>query len=239
MTVPVIGLTLVILFVAAFVKAVIGFGEALLGLPLLTLVIGLHTATPLIGLIGASLTVLIIAKSWRQIDFGVTRQLVIAALIGIPVGVIGLTRLPDVWATTSLGVLLVLVALNNLLKPTFRPLHGARWAYVFGFVSGVCGGAYTIAGPPVLLYGALRRWPPEQFRATLQGFFLPVTVMIILTHAGAGLWTRDVLLLYVLALPVLTLAFWLGARASERLASKTFERLVYAALIVLGALLIV
>lgn len=239
MSVSIIIITLAILFVAAFVKACLGFGEALLALPLLTLVIGLQMATPLIGLIGASLTTLIIAKSWRHIDFSATWQLVIAALIGIPVGVWGLKRLPEMWATTGLGMLLVLVALNNLLKPTFRPLRGAGWPYVFGFVAGVCGGAYTIAGPPVLLYGALRKWPPEQFRATLQSFFLPVTMMIILTHANAGLWTRDVLLLYVFALPVLGLSFWLGARASQRLASETFERLVYGALIVLGALLIV
>jgi len=36
------------------------------------------------------------------------------------------------------------------------------------------GGAYGMNGPPLVAYGSLRRWtPPERFRATLQGYFLP------------------------------------------------------------------
>jgi hypothetical protein len=30
-------------------------------------------------------------------------------------------------------------------------------------------------GPPLVIYGALRRWTPERFRATLQGYFLPAS----------------------------------------------------------------
>lgn len=42
----------------------------------------------------------------------------------------------------------------------------------------------------------------------------------------------------LLALPVLALAFQVRSRVSERLATESFERLVYGALIMLGVLLL-
>ncbi len=232
-------ITLIVLFFAAFTKAVLGFGEALLAIPLLTFVVGIQIATPLIGLIGASMTVLLMARGWQQIDLAATRQLVLAALAGVPAGIIGLKRLPSEWAVAVLGILLILFGLYNLYKPALTPVSGDHWAYLFGFLSGLFGGAYTMAGPPIIVYGAMRRWPPEQFRGTVQSFFLPVSVMILIGHASAGLWTRDVIGLFVLSLPVLLAAFWIGNRLSDHLPTQLFERAIYIALIVLGVMLLI
>jgi hypothetical protein len=43
------------------------------------------------------------------------------------------------------------------------------------------------SGPlPLVVYGSLRGWPPERFRATLQGYFLPASLLGL---AGPALWT--------------------------------------------------
>ncbi|MEZ4860764.1 MAG: sulfite exporter TauE/SafE family protein [Caldilineaceae bacterium] len=232
-------LTLAILFLAALVKAVLGFGESLLAIPLLTLVLGVQTATPLVSLLAATVTLLILLRNWQQLDLSATWRLILAAAVGVPLGVWGLKFLPVAWVTSMLGILLIVVGVYNLLRPTFSVLKGNHWLYLFGLLAGLLGGAYNMASPPILVYGAMRRWPPEQFRVTLQSFFLPVSGLILIGHATAGLWTAQVLQLYVLAWPVMLLAFWLGNRLNERMAAARFAQLLYGALVVLGVLLLV
>ena len=91
---------------------------------------------------------------------------------------------------------------------------------------------------PLVLYGALRRWPPQRFRATLQGYFVPTSALIWVGHGLTGLWTDRVVQLYVLALPVLVLAIALGTRLHRRIPAHRFERLLYLVLIGLGGLLL-
>jgi uncharacterized membrane protein YfcA len=140
-------------------------------IPLLTLVVGIQVATPVVGLTAGALTLLILAQNWRQVEMGVTWRLTLAAAFGIPLGVWGLKHLPDEWTTAALGFLLIGIGTYNLTQPSLLTLEGSRWTYLFGFLAGILGGAYNMAGPPMIVYGAMSRWPPAQFRATLQGFF--------------------------------------------------------------------
>ena len=39
-------------------------------------------------------------------------------------------------------------------------------------------------GPPLVIYGALRRWSPQHFRATLQGYFLPASLAGLGGYSG-------------------------------------------------------
>jgi uncharacterized protein len=89
-----------------------------------------------------------------------------------------------------------------------------------------------------VMYGAMQQWPVERFQATLQGYFLPAAVLICIGHGVGGLWTRAVLGLYLIALPLVLLALFLGRRLSRRIPAAMFQPLLYGALIVLGLLLL-
>ena len=84
----------------------------------------------------------------------------------------------------------------------------------------------------------MRRWSPEQFRVMLQGFFLPVSLMILISHAGAGLWTRQVLGLFALSIPAMAAAYWLGSYFNRTMSTRNFERILYGGLVVLGVMLL-
>nr|MBP8293771.1 TSUP family transporter [Caldilineaceae bacterium] len=126
----------------------------------------------------------------------------------------------------------------SLYRPTLPALPNERWAFPFGFVAGVLGSAYNTSGPPVIIYGTMRRWPPDLFRATLQGFFLVSNMIVIAGHGLAGLWTQEVLLLTLLSLPVLVTAVIAGAMVNRRIPAAQFARVVYLLLIILGAIFI-
>ncbi len=90
-------------------------------------------------------------------------------------------------------------------------------------------------GPPLVVYGALRRWSPEHFRATLQGYFLPASVIGMIGYWAAGLWTPSVSRYYLLSLPTALLAIVLGRMINRRVGARRFFVYVHAGLIVSGA----
>jgi len=92
-------------------------------------------------------------------------------------------------------------------------------------------------GPPLVVYGALRRWSPQHFRATLQGYFLPASVAGLIGYAAAGLWVPTVTRYFLLSLPVTFAAIILGRALNHRLRGDGFFRYVYGALIVIGCIL--
>jgi uncharacterized protein len=227
-----------VIFAAALIKTTLGFGESLLAMPLLTLILGLATATPLVGLVAATLTLLMLSASWRELDLRMTWRLLGAASLGVPIGALLVRYAPAALVTRGLGIVLIGFGLFSLFRPALFALVHPAWGYLFGFLAGVLGSAYNTSGPPMVLYSAARGWPPDRFRATMQGIFLPISVLVLIGHAAAGLWSARVLQLYALSLPLQLLAIWLGNRISRRIPHEGFARLVYAMLVLLGLLLL-
>jgi hypothetical protein len=232
-------LVLGIIFISTFIRGLSGFGNALIAMPLLTLIIGIQQATPLVGLASETIAVIMLAQNWQHVDVRAAWRLLLASLLGIPPGVLLVARAPEGLVTALLGIFLLLFGVYNLLNLRLPALRWPGLVYPVGFLSGILGGAYNTNGPPIIVYGMLARWPPEQFRATLQGYFLCSGVFIVLGHAWQGLWTAQVLWLYVYSLPPLLLAVVLGSRLHLMLPRQQFERLISVLLMMMGLVLII
>ena len=233
------GIILAVLFISALTKASIGFGESMVAMPVLSLLIGVQTASPLIFLVAATLTVLILMTCWQRIDLKAAWLFMAAAVVGTPFGVWGLTSLPAHWLTGVLGGVLIVAGLYNIVRPKTGISPRAHWGILFGLLAGMLSGAYNISGPPTVLYGSIKGWSPEEFRATLQGLFLPVTVIKLFGYGVAGLWTREVLTYFGLALPLILLAFWLGQRVHETMPKERVKVILNGATVVFGCTLMV
>ena len=112
-------------------------------------------------------------------------------------------------------------------------------SFAFGIVSGILGGAYNSNGPPIIMYGTLRKWTPEEFRLLLQGVFLPTNLFIIIGHGLAGLWTGEVIRLGLISMPVIFVAVIIGNILNKKLKADKFTKLIYYFLIGIGLILIV
>ena len=93
-------------------------------------------------------------------------------------------------------------------------------------------------GPPLAVYGTLRRWPPQRFRATLQGYFLPASLASALGFHLTGLWTHTVTHLFLIALPAAVVGTLLGSLIHRRLHGEAFLKAVHVGLLVIGAALL-
>ncbi len=232
---------LVVVFIATLIRSAFGFGEALIAVPLLALFIPLKVAAPLAVLVSITIAAVVVAQDWRKIHVRSTGWLVGATLFGIPVGLLLLTSRHQGTAKITLAVFIMAFAVYSLVgsRPPELKRDSRIWLLGCGFVAGVLGGAYGMNGPPLVIYGAMRRWTAQHFRATLQGYFLPASVIGMGGYWLAGLWVPAVTHYYLVCLPVMLPAIWLGRVMNHRLHGEDFLRYVYVGLAGIGAVLLV
>jgi uncharacterized membrane protein YfcA len=84
----------------------------------------------------------------------------------------------------------------------------------------------------------MRRWTAPHFRATLQGYFLPASIIGMCGYWVAGLWTAAVTHYYLLSLPTALLGVFLGRVINHRLHGAGFFKYLYFGLASIGALLL-
>ena len=233
-----IALYLLVVFVAVFTQSLVGFGTAMVGMPLLVSLVGIQIASPLVAMIGLTVEVILVIRYWDKLNLRVVWRLIAAAIVGIPLGVMMLKRVDETIVLTILGVVIVSYAVYGLLKLKLPRLDAAFWPYLVGFLSGVLGGAYNTSGPPVVIYGNCRRWTPSEFLGNLQSFFLAVDLIVVVTHAASGSITTEVWQAFLLALIPMALGLVLGSLLAGRVNQAVFSKLVLVMLIVLGLRLI-
>lgn len=228
-----------IIFVATLIRSTVGFGEALVAVPLLSLRVPVALAAPLAVLVSIVVAAVIVVQDWRRIEMRAARRLVIASLFGIPVGVLVLARIGDQTVKAALGAIIVAFSIYSLASGRIGRLveDHSGWLTACGFVSGVLGGAYGMNGPPLVVYGTLRGWSPQQFRATLQGYFLPASIAGAIGYGSMGLWSAAVTHDFLWSLPGVAAAIAIGRSVNHRMENRGFFRVIYAGLLVTGAIL--
>ena len=216
-----------------------GFGLALVSMPLLVLILPIQIAAPLIALVGGLAELLLLLRYRAAFNLRAVSVLIVASILGIPVGVYLLGQVDERVVTAVLGLIVIAYAAYALIG--FKPpeLANRGWAALFGFVAGILGGAYNTSGPPVIIYGSCRRWPPAEFKSNLQGFFLVVSITVIATHFLSGNVTPVVWYNFFIAIPAIFLALFVGFRLDKHIDPLRFRKIVLIALIILGIGLIV
>ncbi|HXN71035.1 MAG TPA: sulfite exporter TauE/SafE family protein [Candidatus Acidoferrales bacterium] len=229
------------MFVAALIRSAFGFGEALIAVPLLAFCIPLKVAAPLAVLVSITIAGIVVVQDWKKIHLRSTGWLVLSTLIGIPLGLLLLTSRHQNAAKAALALIIIAFSAYSLIgrAPVELRRDSRGWLLVCGFCAGVLGGAYGMNGPPLAIYGSMRRWSAQHFRATLQGYFLPASIIGMVGYWVAGLWTPAVTHYYLLSLPVTIPAVLLGRMINHRLKGDAFLKYVYIGLTCIGALLLI
>ncbi len=232
---------MIIVFIATLIRSAFGFGEALIAVPLLAFFIPLGVAAPLAVLVSITVAAIVVAQDWKHIHLASAGWLVLSSLFGIPLGLLLLTSSHQRMVKAVLAFVIMAFSAYALIGRT--PLELRRdsrgWLFTCGFSAGVLGGAYGMNGPPLVIYGAMRRWSAQHFRATLQGYFLPASLIGMAGYWLAGLWTHTVTHYYVLSLPVTFIGVFIGRAINHRLRGNVFFKYLYIGLAGIGALLLI
>jgi uncharacterized membrane protein YfcA len=229
-----LGFLVIATFFATAVQTLAGFAFALIMMPIVTLILGVHTAAPLVALTALTLYGVNIFRHHESLNFQELWRLGAAATAGVPVGIWMVANANDAFVKVLLGLILIGYGLYGLTRPSPQRPCSPRWAYLAGFVSGSLGGAYNTSGPPLAIYGALRQWPKDEFRVGLQSLFFVSGALTVLSHAFANHLTPTVFRLFAWTPPALLLGILAGAWVDRFVDKERFRVLVLAMILVLG-----
>jgi uncharacterized membrane protein YfcA len=226
---------------ATLIRSTLGFGEALVAVPLLALCLPVSIAAPLAVLVSVAIAAVIVFQDWRHVHFRSAMGLILSALPGIPLGILLLTQGNEHLVRLILGSIIAGFSFYSLrAKTTFHlGKDHPQWLLGCGFLSGILGGAYGMNGPPLAIYGTLQGWSPQHFRATLQGYFLVTSLAGLVGYSAMGLWNESVTRYFLLSFPAVIMAILIGRTLNQRMESNGVFRFVYMGLIALGGILVI
>ena len=224
----------VIITLSCFVQAVAGFGLPMIATSVLVALFGIRATVPLMAIIVLELQLLMVVRYHTALNIQTVWRIWAAAVLGIPIGILFLSRIPEAITITLLGLILIFYVLYSIFNFPVPALKNPNWAYFFGFLSGMGGGAYNMAGPSIIIYADTQRWEPRLFKGNLQGFFLLISVVAILTHSLSGNVTGDVLQKSLFAIPFVLVGALAGFYLDRFINSAVFRKIVLGLLLILG-----
>lgn len=213
----------------------------MVAVPLLTFWIPLQHAAPLAVLASVTVALIVVAQDWKHIHLKAAGGLLASTLIGLPIGLMLLASSHQLVLRFGLGALICFFSLYAVAGRDRMKLQieNKSWMVVFGALAGFLGGAFGMNGPALAIYGALRRWPAANFRATLQAYFLPASSMALIGFWRSGVWTPDVTHEYLCSLPLIVPGVFVGRYISHRLDREAFLKYIYFALMAVGCVLMI
>jgi uncharacterized membrane protein YfcA len=119
---------LAILFLATFIRSALGFGEALVAVPLLALVMPVQVAAPLSVLVSITVAIIVVIQDWHHVQLTSARPLVISTLFGIPLGLLVLKFVSESAIKAALGVIIIVFSIYSLAGRNRSHLSNDRLA---------------------------------------------------------------------------------------------------------------
>ncbi len=142
-----------IILLGVFVQSLSGFGLGLVVMPLLTLLLDVRVASPLMNLI-ALVTLLTISIYYRKkLEFKAILGLIIPSSLGIPLGVLFLKNIEQTFTLSLLGIVVLGYGIYSFLELPYPLIRSSKWGYGLAFLSGLLSGAYNTGGSKLLFMG--------------------------------------------------------------------------------------
>lgn len=221
-----------VIFVAFFIRSLTGFGAGLVSIPLLALFWNLQFVVPMQLLLEIAISLLLLPKVHKDVDYGHVGSLALGMFIGNMTGAFTLAYLDN---HLLKGVLAGLVLLFSLyLAATARKqlqFHiPYRWGILFGIGGGFFGGAFGMSGPIVMLYLTHQIANKSKLRATVIALFFFTSLWTGLIHWWNGLYSAESFRVLLWLTPAFLLGTALGHWAHFRTSDVAFRYVVAAIL---------
>ena len=225
----------VIVFFAASIQGLTGFGFGLMTVPFLSLFIYPKTVVPVVLIYTVVISGLVLFQARRYVKVKRLLPLLIAAATGLIPGALLLKFLPADTLRIYLGAVITIFAALMLIGYRVKIRNEQRAHLPVGIVSGVLSGSLSIGGPPVILFFANQAVEKEQFRANLSFYFFVLNILTIPIYLIGDIITFEVVKSALIFLPALIIGSAAGVFYSKKV-NETYFRRIALALVAVGGL---
>lgn len=226
---------------AGLVKGVIGLGLPLTALSVLTLVVGLREAIPLI------IIPVLVTNAVQMLQgnalFALFKRywlLILTLAVGAWAGTRLLFMVDELLVGALLGVIVIVYSLINIFAIRFRisDKHERYWSAPVGIFTGVLTGLTGSVGVPLAIYFQALRLDRETFLQSVSLCFFLTALPWSATLIDEGALNLETGTIGIAALIPSFAGMWLGQKIRVRLSQEVFSKGVFAFLIIVGANLI-
>lgn len=234
-----LGIFLIAAFVGGLTSGLSGFAMGLV-----VSGIWLHLITPTQTALLIALCGLVTqgAGMWRvrqAIKWQAVLPFVAGSAVGVAIGALLLTTIDQNSVRLTIGVLLIVFSLYNLLRPKFAvPEAGTPVAVVVGVANGVIGGLTGLGGIAMAVWSQLRGGNKDAQRAIFQPVMFATFLMTAISLGFVGTYTAETMKLYALALPALIAGIGCGIWLYGKLDDAAFRKVILVLLLASGASLV-
>ncbi|HYI24057.1 MAG TPA: sulfite exporter TauE/SafE family protein [Thermomicrobiales bacterium] len=232
-------LTTIIVFAAAAVSGLAGFGFSIVSVPMLLIVHDPGTVLALNKVLTLGTTWVILLDTWRYISWRRLARLLPFAIAGLFVGVAVLLAVETTTIKLIVGVMVICFAIL-LLSGRIRLVTERPWmAPVTGFASGISSTSTGMSGPPLVLYFTVIGMGVQAFRATSVTYFLALDAVGFPALISSGIISRSDLILAAVMMPSALLGRWVGSWLVPHVSAARFRRIVLGLLLFTGLVALV
>jgi uncharacterized membrane protein YfcA len=218
-------------FVGGFMRGFVGFGAALVCVPILSLAYDPRLAVAAMSVVGIPTLLQLLPDAVRTSEPPIVIPISLAILLATPVGTWILISVNPAIMKIVISALVVLMV--AMLARGWR-LEGKVSSPVLvgaGVAGGLIQGTAGIGGPPVVAVALSRPGTPVQQRGNVLALMTAISLSSLLPLWYYGLFTRQAIVLGLLLLPVYGGSILLGSRYFARGGQRHYRN---AALIMLG-----
>lgn len=238
-------IVLSIIFIAALIQGIIGFGYALVAMATLPMVINFREANLLVAF---SIVLPVIWIFWvfrRHSNLQILRGAIIGSLIGLPLGMLVFTIVDIDLLVRGTGLVILIISIDGFFqRPSTKEKQGQQntatlWSTFAGFCSGFLAGTTSIAGPPIVIYAVRQPWTPDQYKGFIFGFFIMISISRAIGLSLMGLATPEVMLTTAVIIPVVILGMKLGTIIGPKINPVLFKRCLLSLLAVFSLYMLI
>ncbi|MBP1744556.1 MAG: hypothetical protein H6Q58_1534 [Firmicutes bacterium] len=227
-----------VVLVTHFLEGITGFGCTVLALPFCVMLVGVKTAVPVLTVLSLMLSSYIVFIDYKNIVWKSYLRIISFVGLGLPIGMLLFSFLPEDILRKILGAFMILVAARGIYfafneKAKVKEI-GNRMLNFILFLGGIIHGAFSAGGPFVVIYATQALKNKSNFRATLSTLWVTLNSVIIIKIVLSGAFTPAAVTTLGWSVPFLIAGMLLGNWAHKRIDDRIFTKVVFLVLLVAG-----
>lgn len=224
---------ILIILLASMLQASTGFGFSLMATPFLLLIFEPREAIQINLILSLAISLTLIPKLKKAIDYGILRRIIAGSVAGLPVGLLIYLGLDIEKLKLAMGVCILLLTILLMLKFRIKQTKGRD--YIVGGLSGALTVSMGLAGPPLLIYLTGSETEKEKLRSTALAYYLFIYLISLffqIMFAGTAkiTWSSS-----VYAIPLIIMGLLSGHILFKRMSEKAFMVIIYIILLFTGS----
>jgi uncharacterized protein len=229
-----LAVVLIAVMVAGLLRGFVGFGAALISVPVFSLVLGPYAAIAVNNVMGLPAVFQLLPEAIHRAERVVVLPICMAIFAAAPIGTWVLVSTDPAVMTVAISALVLLMVAILASGWRLRGRIGIGKLIATGIAGGLVQGAAGVGGPPVVAVALSRPGEASQQRANVLALMTAVSLSSILPLLYHGLFTRQTVVIGLLLIPFYSAATALGARYFALAGQRYYRRAALATLAAIG-----